>query len=125
MKTKINLLLFLSLFSFNVFSAPWDGVTKTDWIVTLGVNDGSSVDKPFLIDAPEQLAKLAELVNAGNNYAGKFFKLTTNLDLNNQNWTCIGDINSFSGTFDGNWHYITNLSITKWSNNIGLFERSL
>ena len=123
MKTKINLFLFVSLFTLNVFSSPWNGTTKTIWNSVAGVNDGTSIDKPFLITSSENLAKLAEMVNAGTSYSGQFFKLTANLDLGNQNWTCIGDVNSFSGTFDGNWHSISNLSITKWSNNIGLFGK--
>ncbi|MDD2797146.1 MAG: glycoside hydrolase family 99-like domain-containing protein [Bacteroidales bacterium] len=99
----------------------WDGVTTTAWKVVPGVNDGTSADKPFLIETPEHLAKLAESVNAGNSYAGSFFKLTANLDLGNKNWTCIGGVNPFSGNFDGDGHSIANLSITKWTPNIGLF----
>ena len=112
-------------FAGNTWEIPsgWDGFTRTDWVVTQGVNDGTSADKPFLIETAEQFAKLSELVNAGNSYSGKYFKLTTNLDLTNKNWTCIGDIYPFSGNFDGNWHTISNLSITKWSNNIGLFGK--
>lgn len=110
-------------FAGNTWEIPsgWDGVTTTDWTVTPGVNDGASADKPFLIETPEHLAKLAGLVNGGNSYAGKFFKLMADIDLTNKNWTCIGYINPFSGNFDGNGHIIKNLSITKWSQNIGLF----
>lgn len=119
MKTK--LILFLSILSIYLSAAPWDGTTKTMWNSVSGVNDGTSADKPFLINTSENLAKLAEMVNAGTSYSGQFFKLTSNLDLGNQNWTCIGDANPFSGNFDGAGHSISNLSITKWSNNIGLF----
>ena len=121
MKTKLKLLVLLSIFSLSIWATPWDGVTKIAWNSVAGVNDGTAVDKPFLIASPEQLAKLAELVNAGNNYSGVFFKLTADIDLGNKSWTCIGDVNPFSGNFDGNWHTISNLSITKWTNNIGLF----
>lgn len=121
MKTKFRLFFLASIFALNLVAAPWDGVTKTAWNSVVGVNDGTSIDKPFLIDTPEQLAKLAELVNTGQSYAGQYFKLNANLDLGNFNWTCIGNTNSFSGNFDGNWHTISNLSITKWSQNIGLF----
>jgi len=119
MKTK--LILLLSIFSIYLSASPWDGTTKTMWNSVAGVNDGTSADKPFLINTPENLAKLAEMVNSGISYSGQFFKLTSNLDLGNQNWTCIGDANPFSGNFDGAGHSISNLSITKWSNNIGLF----
>ena len=121
MKIKLRLLVLLNVFSLCVSAVPWDGISKTAWNNVSGVNDGTSADKPFLIETPKQLAKLAELVNAGNNYSGVFFKLTADIDLGNKNWTCIGDVNAFSGNFNGNWHTISNLSITKWTNNIGLF----
>jgi len=113
-------------FAGNTWEIPtgWDGVTTTNWTIMPSVNDGKSAATPFLIENPEHLAKLAELVNSGNSYSGTYFKLTADLDLTNKNWTCIGSGSTpFSGTFDGNGHTISNLSITKWSNNIGLFAQ--
>jgi len=123
MRTKIYILFLLNVFSITVYSSThvWDGTTKTSWSNVAGVNDGTSIDKPFLIETPEQLAKLAELVNSGNSFTGVYFKLTSDINLGNMNWTCIGSVNPFSGHFDGDNHHISNLSITKWSNNIGLF----
>lgn len=85
---------------------------------------GTSTD-PYLISNPKQLAKLAELVNAGDSYHnGKYYKLTTSLDLsdygkkfnNGRGWTPIGNGaaytgNAFTGTFDGNGKKITGLYI--------------
>ena len=41
---------------------------------------GTKAD-PYQIGMPEQLAKLAKDVNGGETYAGKYFKLTADLDL--------------------------------------------
>ncbi|MDD2797148.1 MAG: glycoside hydrolase family 99-like domain-containing protein [Bacteroidales bacterium] len=122
MKTRFKLLFLMNLAILSVCATTWDGITKTAWTVVAGVNDGTSLNKPLLIQTPENLAKLAELVNAGNSYSGVYFRLNADLDLGSHNWTCIGDAaHPFSGNFDGNWHKIANLSITKWTNYIGLF----
>ena len=57
---------------------------------------------------------LAEKVNSGVTYEGKYFKQTADIDLNNEtNWTPIGTENNFfQGTFDGGGHQITKLKIT-------------
>ena len=69
---------------------------------------------PYLIEDVEDLKKLAEKVNGGVTYAGKHFKLTANIDLNNEpNWTPIGKSGlPFQGTFDGDGYQIANLKIT-------------
>lgn len=66
---------------------------------------------------------LAEKVNSGTDYAGKYFKQTANIDLENEpNWTPIGKSNNpFKGIFDGGGYKITNLKVTGNSNNAGLF----
>ncbi len=66
---------------------------------------------PYLIERPEELAYLAERVNSGEDYSGKYFRLTTDLYLNDlsdygdwQNppplheWTPIGGYISLSVT---------------------------
>ena len=70
---------------------------------------------PYLIKDADDLKKLAGEVNGGETYAGKHFKLTANIDLNNEpNWTPIGTEDTlFQGTFDGGGHQITNLKIGK------------
>ena len=70
---------------------------------------------PYKIQNVDDLKLLAENVNNGEAYANTYFKLTANIDLNNEpNWTPIGteDI-LFQGTFDGGGHQITNLKIGK------------
>ena len=74
-----------------------------------------TVANPYKIQNVEDLKKLAEKVNGGEAYANTYFKLTANIDLNNEpNWTPIGTEDTlFQGTFDGGGHQITNLKIGK------------
>jgi len=83
------------------------------------------------------LYDFAERVNAGNTFAGKTIKLTTNLKLNEGNafdwaegknlpkniWTPIGkDTNNyFAGTFNGQGHTISGLYTKSNANYVGLF----
>lgn len=76
---------------------------------------------PYKIQNVDDLKKLAEKVNGGEAYEGKHFQLTANIDLKNEEWTPIGTENNFfQGTFDGDGHQITNLTITGGSY-VGLF----
>ena len=85
---------------------------------------------PYLIRNVNDLKLLAEKVNNGTDYEGKYFKQTADIDLNNEPWTPIGtvivinngkDARPFKGTFDGDGYKITNLKVTGNSNNAGLF----
>ena len=70
---------------------------------------------PYKIQNVDDLKLLAENVNNGEAYANTYFKLTANIDLNNEpNWTPIGTEDTlFQGTFDGGGYQITNLKIGK------------
>ena len=69
---------------------------------------------PYEITNPSQLALLAKQVNEGNQYEGKYFSLLCDIDLNNLDWTPIGNgIHSFMGNFDGKGHTIKNLKISQ------------
>jgi uncharacterized repeat protein (TIGR02543 family) len=88
-----------------------DGTSIADGFAGGG---GSSVTDPYIISAVAELAYLAQQVNAGTDYAGKYFTLTGNLDLNRQEWTAIGtSANRFRGRFDGDGHVISGLFINK------------
>ena len=93
----------------------WDGTSNTSWY-----ND---TDTEFIIFTAEQLAGLAELVDGGNNFAGKTIKLGNNLNLyyladgatEPTSFDPIGDKSAFAGTFDGDGKTIKNLYQSGWA----------
>lgn len=95
----------------------WDGTTAT----AFAGGDGSE-ENPYQIATGAQLSYLREQVNGGEKYDGKYFKLTTNLNLNDMNWLPIGgDTNTpFQGSLDGQNHMISNLNISSGAH-LGLF----
>ena len=103
-------------------SAEWNGTIAEKF----GGGDGSSAETACEIANGEQLARLAQDVNGGTTYKGKFFKLTANIDLGGNEWTPIGvKWNCFEGTFDGNGHTVSNFTITKPDESyLGLFGKN-
>ena len=87
----------------------WDGTISTTGFAG---GDGSS-GSPYLIATGKQLAYLASANNDGSlDSYGKYFKLTADIDLNNNRWTPIGtNAVAFTGSFDGDGHVISNLKI--------------
>lgn len=94
----------------------WDGTTDTTWY------DPSA--STYTIYTAEQLAGFAALVNSGNTFSGKTVYLGNNIDLAGIEWTPIGkgtqqrndcDVTSlyFSGTFNGNYYTVSNITITQ------------
>ena len=78
---------------------------------------------PYLISTPEQLARVAYLVNSGKNYSS-CYALTKNLDLSAHYWVPIGlntTWHEFRGQFDGNGYTITGLYINSDSAYTGFF----
>lgn len=107
----------------------WDGTIAEGFAGGKGIKSD-----PYLISNASELAYLAKIVNentGGNEYTnvsyGKYYKLTASIDLNNIEWTPIGDgLNSkaysFYGNFDGDGHMIANLYIDQpEKNGQGLF----
>ena len=87
-----------------------------------------TAENPYEIRNAEDLKLLAQKVNGGITYEGKYFKQTANINLNNTEWTPIGtvtndgkDARPFKGTFDGDGYKITKLKVTGNSDNAGLF----
>lgn len=79
---------------------------------------GTSSD-PYLISTAGQLAYFSNQVNAGTNYSGKYFKLTTDFNLSGKLWTPIGNSEGtdekgwpFHGIFDGDGHVVTSMNAT-------------
>ena len=91
----------------------WGDKADTSWYV------GHESDEEYHITTAEQLAGLAQLVNADSgktNFAGKKFYLDNDLDLAGLEWISIGTGRggqqanySFCGSFDGQGHVISNL----------------
>ena len=91
----------------------WDGSADTSWYT------GHESDVEYHITTAEQLAGLAQLVNADlgkTNFAGKTFYLDKDLDLSGHEWISIGTGRggtrpnyAFCGVFDGKGHVISNL----------------
>ena len=61
------------------------------------LNNGGTGEEnsPYLISTKEQLEAFRTYINTDSGHGeGKYFKLTTNIDLNNQEWTPIGGSSS-------------------------------
>lgn len=85
--------------------------------------DGSNSD-PYQISDAEKLTALQTQVNEnGFSYTGKWFRLTNNIDLNNELWTPIGidAFHSFGGSLDGGGKTISGLKVETNGAWAGLF----
>ena len=73
-----------------------------------------STSDNLTINNVNQLMQFAASVNNGNNYSGKTITLNRNIDLNNKEWTPIGQKsgNKFSGVFDGNNFKVEGMTIS-------------
>ena len=115
----------VSVLNLNVTAAEnvWDGSVADSF----AGGDGSETS-PYQIANGEQLAYFASLINAHSNLNDRtrHYQLTADIDLGGIEWTPISTAYSstqylFAGTFDGNGHTISNLSITGASSAVGLF----
>ena len=72
---------------------------------------------PYIISNTAEWNDFVSSVNSGNNYKGKFVKLTADISVTEKVGTVKGNVqqNAFSGTFDGDGHTIT-ATITDNSN---------
>ena len=126
---KSLLFIFAIALTFNMMATNvWDGSSEP-WIE----GDGTYYN-PYRIETAANLAYLAEKVNEGYQssgqgvFEGKYFLLTDDLDLNNLNWTPIGNVDYsmngfyFAGYFDGGYHQIENLRVQTSADLAGLFS---
>lgn len=121
--TLIAIFLASNLMAVNV----WDGSSEP-W-----TNGNGTESDPYLIETAAHLAYLAEKVNEGYQAQGSavfkrtYFLMTDDFDLNDINWTPIGNINMnmegyyFAGIFDGWYHNIDHLKIQSNADVCGLF----
>ena len=106
----------------------WDGSCEP-W-----TNGSGTETDPYLIETAANLAYLAQMVNEGYQAQGMavfrytYFLMTDDLDLNNINWTPIGNVDMnmegfyFAGIFDGWYHNIDHLKIQSNADVCGLFS---
>lgn len=94
----------------------WDGT------VAAGFAGGTGkVDDPWLISNAAELAYFASISTGWNTNAGKYFKLTNDIylnDVSDPNWYSGTNLNSwmlkiFTGTLDGDGHIIHGIYITE------------
>lgn len=132
---KCLMLLALLLASIQMVHAQEAGGTTTtetkvygegDLIATSYAGGSGTKNDPWLISNDLQLAKLAHDVTNGNSkamFAGKYFRLTQDIDLSQGKWMPIGtwkcnkkeNDRYFAGKFDGDGHTISNMKI-EWVN---------
>ena len=102
----------------------WDGQTVSAFATkdTDGSTLGMEEDNPILISSCAQLAYLSKQVGNDIDYAGKYFKLTDDLNLAGYPWSPIGTSDKpFKGYFDGAGHEIMGLKVNANHHYLGLF----
>ena len=101
----------------------WDGTVDTSWY--------NETDTEFELSTAEQLAGLAELVDAGNTFEGKTIKLTGDIDLYKEGADdpisfepigCFSANTAFKGTFDGQGNTIFNMYQNGWALENGYWD---
>ncbi len=127
------------------FEMPSENVTITATIASIVKewdNGDGTEESPYKITSVEDLNTLAERVNAGNDFKGKYFKLTTDIEYSHttkwenasssteHNFTPIGiyddysgDTYTFNGIFDGDGKTIRGIRINsdEYFFRVGLF----
>lgn len=113
MKNRLFAYILAVAMVLTVLPAAAHAVSDTVWY-TSGAHTGTDAD-PYIIQTGDDLAGLAELVNAGNDLAGKVVKISGSATVDVSaytNWTPIGTpAHPFRGTFDGNGISIDHLTI--------------
>lgn len=101
--------------------------------IILALEGEGTAENPYLINNLEELVWFRDNVDktsqdGSTQYAGKYIKLTADIDLAGINWNPIGsmssDHGSFKGVFDGGNHTISNLNCEQAGNGLGLFART-
>lgn len=98
-----------------------------------GLQGSGTAENPYLINDIDELIWFRDKVDeqaadGSTQFAGKYFKLTADIDLAGISWNPIGsmsgDHGSFQGIFDGGNHTISNLNVQQGGNGLGLFART-
>ena len=120
-----------SIFTDNTLSETAQAALDAVTAKTTGLSGSGTEEDPYLINNLAELEWFRDKVDeqaadGSTQFAGKYFKLTDDIDLLGINWNPIGsmtgDHGSFKGVFDGDGHTISNLSIdVSDSKGIGFF----
>lgn len=111
----------MALIPFSVSAASvWSGGAAASFESGTGTEND-----PYIIATANQLAYLASLnAETPDACTGKYFKLTSDIDLANLDWTPIGNSTvAFGGHFDGDGHTISGLNFNVEDSNGGLFGK--
>ena len=103
------------------FSCTINGKAEQSWPAEIIINSQEARDEAQkeadsfsgLISNEAELRAFADAVNDGNNFGGKYFRLTQDIELTGE-WAPIGGVtwgNEFHGTFDGDGYTITGVRI--------------
>lgn len=105
-------------------------ITGSVEIFVSGLKGEGTETSPFLISNVDELVWFREKVDeqatdGSTQFAGVYFKLTADIDLDSIAWNPIGsmtgDHGSFKGVFDGGGHTISSLNVKEAGNGLGLF----
>lgn len=125
----IVLAIFVAVFAAGVSDTSYALDTWTDKASDSLTGSGTQ-EAPYKITSGGDLAYLAAQVNGGTDYAGKYFTLKQNIDLNGSEWTPIGKIEIgetqtttkvFKGIFDGDGFTVSNVTVSVKTVAAGLF----
>ena len=114
----ILLSMMTGIFVLDAGAAAWDGTS-----VSASLAGEGTASNPYYIGSGADLKYLANAVNMGEKFTGKYFRQTTDIDLGSKEWVPIGykDDFTFQGHYDGGNHTISNLYITTTHYRTGLF----
>ena len=107
-------------------TAVTENITLTaQW--STGLTGEGTAEAPYQLSSKDDLKLFRDMVNSGE--YGLCAVLTADIDLNNEEWTPIGNASdydydntkAYSGIFDGGGHTISGLNVTNNSFHAGLF----
>ena len=95
-----GLIVLIALLSVGMATAQdlWDGTVASSFSGGTG-----TASDPYQIRTGAELVYFANLVNAGDDFSGKYVKLMNDIDMNQQSFSVT---NLFAGTFDGGGHFL-------------------
>ena len=103
----------------------YDGTADTSWFTTdfAGYDEAT---KTYTLSTAAQLAGLATVCTASNNFSGYTVKLAKDMVFNRGEETTYtwSPIANFSGTFDGDGHLVSGLYFKGTAGDIGFFSQN-